>query len=232
MFLRNFMLKSEIFNEFSSFVSFELEESLLKLDDDYEWKGRGARETIDDRRSVSRVLNDVSTTFLGKEQLLKKFIKEWGGISRIKDETIRGFVDIKNAENFVFRNDRIASASKALSLWNPTKCFIYDSHVGIALNEMWEKCLKTKELKSPYVLCPSRSDKSKEVINFLKEKDLVRRDWEGGGKKGFYFDWYVPLVIKVSGCYEKEYPEKVEMALFDYGGGGKSQRRGRCCKKH
>ena len=31
------MLKSEIFNEFSSFVSFELEESLLKLDDDYEW---------------------------------------------------------------------------------------------------------------------------------------------------------------------------------------------------
>lgn len=95
MFLRNFMLKSEIFNEFYSFVSFELEESLLKLDDDYEWKGRGARETIDDRRSVSRVLNDVSTTFLGKEQLLKKFIKEWGGISRIKDETIRGFVDIK-----------------------------------------------------------------------------------------------------------------------------------------
>ena len=60
----------------------------------------------------------------------------------------------------------------------------------------------------------------------------MRRVWKERGYKGFYFDWYIKLITKVSKSYDEGCPEKVEMALFYYGGNEKSGRKGPGCKKN
>lgn len=225
------MNEIEVFTTFASFVKSELKGVLSDLGVLYNWRKKDWRKTVEYRRSLSKELNDANASLSEREEKLREFVKKWGGINSIGDERIREFAEIEKAKDLVRKNKCIASSSKALSLWRPTEYFIYDSRVAIALHKMWGLCPEVKDLKCPFILCPSRSEKAKEVIALLRKNDKARRVWKGREYKGFYFNWYIKLITEISESYDKEYPEKVEMALFYCGGNEKYARKGSGCKK-
>lgn len=225
------MNKEEVFKAFVSFVEKKWERVLLPLSAEYEWNGCDGDTTIEKRREWSRELN-AAVSSSDKEKILDDFIRGWGRIYLRDKGRIREFTDVKKTLSLVDKNKCVSSASKALSLWSPTEYFIYDSRVSIALHEMWGECKEVKDLKCPFVLCPSRSEKAKEFMAFLKEVDKTRKVWAGRGYQKFYSEWYIKLIAELRERCEKECPEKIEMALFVYGKCGESEVKRLCYKKN
>ncbi len=69
-----------------------------------------------------------------REKLVRYYVKSWGGIKKIGDDTCRQYAH-EPAEDLARRGlENIASRSKALVLHDPSCYAIYDSRVAVSLN--------------------------------------------------------------------------------------------------
>lgn len=155
------------------------------------------------------------------EELARKVIQDWGGIS-FKDRT--SYYDRVSSEDFETDSEIIASRSKFYAHTQPEDKYIYDSRVSMALlifANLWEK-----EDPDYFPLVEGRSNDYKSFKEiFVNERKLSLKN-----AKEFYDD-YCKVISTVSNqlidklglsseLKEKElklFGQLVEMALFSFG---------------
>ena len=170
--------------------------------------------------SLWETANDPET----RKDLLKWIVCNWGGINNIKCTTLKEYVKVLKPETYssskYFKNN-ISSFSKCLAFIDPSKCYVYDSRVALALN-----CLsyisnlhqtivfKQPSSKSTYTTTLSR------LINDAVSRSNTPLDY-------FEYCQVVRRLAGVSDTSDKNYiaAHKIEAELFMLGGWIRDQMR-------
>jgi hypothetical protein len=144
-----------------------------------------------------------------KEKLVKYYIKDWGGIRRISDETIQTYANSSSESLIGLKEKGIASWSKALVIRNPQEYAIFDARVSISLN-----CLQIISPVENKILFPNLISRNKTVTKGQKTLKINSQmnNWDMVNLKTFYSE-YLSLLKKVA-LHRNTNLSTVEMLLF------------------
>lgn len=158
------------------------------------------------------------------EILLKWVVSNWGGINNIKDGTLDLYIPDLLEQSYSTSNylkTHTSSFSKCLAFIYPSKCYVYDSRVALALN-----CLSYMHNFQDSIVFKQTSSKSyyTTVVSRIINKKVSRRT-----KRIDYFG-YCRIVPRLAGLHEtndENYikAHKLEAELFMLGGWIRDQMR-------
>lgn len=144
-----------------------------------------------------------------KIKVITWYIKNWGGIRRTKENTIKEYT-LSNEDDLIAKKSKgISSWSKALSIRNPLKFAIYDARVASALNSI--QIIYNVDEK---IYFPHLSSRNTKIIESNKIRNEIRKYWKNGEEIDFY-RYYLKildeLVKKIGNGIDAH---DIEMLLF------------------
>lgn len=87
-----------------------------------------------------------------KLRLAQWIIRDWGGIKRNSQATIRRYVEMADCPNLKFPYEGVSSYSKVLSIVDPDRFAVYDARVATSLNAL-QLLQQAKQESPPNLLC-------------------------------------------------------------------------------
>lgn len=144
-----------------------------------------------------------------KIKVITWYIKNWGGIRRTKENTIKEYT-LSNEDDLIAKQSKgISSWSKALSIRNPLKFAIYDARVASALNSI--QIIYNVDEK---IYFPHLSSRNTKIIESNKIRNEIKKYWKNGEEIDFY-RYYLKileeLVKKIGNGIDAH---DIEMLLF------------------
>lgn len=151
-----------------------------------------------------------------KYLFFKWYIANWGGVRSNKEETLKLYAKSSIENLIALKKKGIASWSKALSIVDPKRYFIYDARVASALNSIqiihnFKNPIYFPELGSRNTVI---SGESKKIKAYNKRKNDLKK-WKKLGLSNFY-NFYLDLLKTTAEKLKdkKIDPEDIEMLLF------------------
>lgn len=168
------------------------------------------------RKEFPLLWNDAKDLATRKD-LIKWITHNWGCIHSVSDETINEYIKVLVSKSYPTSNyikQNISSFSKCLAFLFPTKCYVYDSRVSLALN-----CFSWVHNYHHSIVFEKASPKSPNTADLtqLVEKKIARMT-----NRLNYLDYcqVVRCLAGVSDTSDKNYiaAHKIEAELFMLGG--------------
>jgi disulfide oxidoreductase YuzD len=145
-----------------------------------------------------------------KENLIKYYIKDWGGIRTNRPETIKKYT-ASTAEELINTLGKrgIASWSKALVVKDFENYAIFDARVSISLN-----CIQILHKKKDIVLFPILSSRNNVIKRGNDQLKILARNynWTKVSENNFYMQ-YIDILKSVAKAKETNI-STIEMLLF------------------
>ena len=211
----------------SALISY-FENEIPELENNYTWKipniegfDRCGEIGYEVNVALKNYLNGrwVGADYLGKLELCKLIVSDWGGVKNNKKETLKRYADELLNDNPLTPLKGVASYSKIFSIADPSKYVIYDARVAVCLNAVqWNANVK-EGLAFNYI--PGRNNVTGHAgkkagfvyRDAFKTMSLVGKGWKSVKKN----DTYATYLELLNECH-KNLPQyqlyDLEMVLF------------------
>jgi hypothetical protein len=159
-----------------------------------------ARANIRLRRELRNVwMNEPARRY----ELAAWYVRDWGGIRRNDDATIKVYCDSPEGELASSTWKGVATWSKILAMRNPDKYAIYDARVGAAL-----VALQLLKGAPNLLLFPQVPSRNNAITDFQRRIKTI------GGRRGQTYNDYADLLGTVAAKTKLNSPEEIGMVLF------------------
>lgn len=153
-----------MYDELSSLIQDEVELKTASLNEKYQWKIPDGAPVMYDRSGSALATNlslreSLHQAWVSQPStrcaLAAWYVRNWGGVRRTSDFSIKKYVAIQSAEQLPSSMQGIASWSKVAAIANPAKWAIFDARVALALNAL--QLLRVRRLLQSFAMPPSRN---------------------------------------------------------------------------